>query len=58
MGFVNGLAAEARQTTFVFFIMECNDRLKSAQQKVEQLIKENGELRTEAFEPEGMHGEK
>jgi len=28
--------------------------LKSAQQKVEQLIEENGELRTEAFEPEGM----
>lgn len=33
-------------------VRECNDRLKSAQQKVEQLIEENGELRTEKFEVE------
>ncbi|MDD5473731.1 MAG: exodeoxyribonuclease VII small subunit [Candidatus Methanoperedens sp.] len=34
-------------------VRECNDKLKSAQQKVEQLIEENGELRTEPFEVEG-----
>lgn len=33
-------------------VRECNDRLKNAQQKVEQLIEENGELRTEPFEVE------
>ncbi len=33
-----------------FFLVECNDKLKSAQQKVEQLIEENGELRMEQFE--------
>ncbi len=33
-------------------VRECNDKLKSAQQKVEQLIEENGELRTEKFEAE------
>lgn len=33
-------------------VRECNDKLKSAQQKVEQLIEENGELRTEKFEVE------
>ncbi|MCZ7385417.1 MAG: exodeoxyribonuclease VII small subunit [Candidatus Methanoperedens sp.] len=33
-------------------VRECNDKLKSAQQKVEQLIEENGELRTEKFEGE------
>ncbi len=33
-------------------VRECNDKLKSAQQKVEQLIEENGELRTEPFEVE------
>jgi exodeoxyribonuclease VII small subunit len=33
-------------------VRECNCRLKSAQQKVEQLIEENGELRTEKFEVE------
>ncbi|MFA4934784.1 MAG: exodeoxyribonuclease VII small subunit [Candidatus Methanoperedens sp.] len=33
-------------------VRECNDRLKNAQQKVEQLIEENGELRTEKFEVE------
>ncbi len=34
-------------------VRECNDKLKNAQQKVEQLIEENGELRTEKFEAEG-----
>ncbi len=33
-------------------VRECNDKLKNAQQKVEQLIEENGELRTEKFEVE------
>ncbi len=33
-------------------VRECNNKLKSAQQKVEQLIEENGELRTEPFEVE------
>ncbi|VVB97687.1 Exodeoxyribonuclease 7 small subunit [uncultured archaeon] len=33
-------------------VRECNTKLKSAQQKVEQLIEENGELRTEPFEVE------
>ncbi len=31
-------------------VRECNDKLKSAQQKVEQLIEENGELRAEPVE--------
>ncbi len=31
-------------------VRECNDKLKNARQKVEQLIEENGELRTEKFE--------
>jgi len=39
VGFVNRLIADARQTTFVFFVVECNDNLKGAQ-KVEQLIEE------------------
>lgn len=34
-------------------VRECNDRLKNAQQKVEKLIEENGEFRTEKFEMEG-----
>lgn len=33
-------------------VRECNDKLKNAQQKVEQLIEENGEIRTEPFEVE------
>jgi exodeoxyribonuclease VII small subunit len=33
-------------------VRECNDKLKDAQQKVEQLIEENGELRTAPFEVE------
>ena len=33
-------------------VRECNTKLKSAQQKVEQLIEENGGLRTEPFEVE------
>ncbi len=33
-------------------VRECNDKLKSAQQKVEQLIEENGELRAEPVEVE------
>jgi exodeoxyribonuclease VII small subunit len=33
-------------------VRECNDKLKNAQQKVEQLIEENGELRIEKFEGE------
>ncbi len=33
-------------------VRECNDKLKNAQQKVEQLIEENGELRTEPLEVE------
>ncbi|MDO9098417.1 MAG: exodeoxyribonuclease VII small subunit [Candidatus Methanoperedens sp.] len=33
-------------------VRECNDKLKNAQQKVEQLIEDNGELRTEKFEVE------
>ncbi|MFZ2410418.1 MAG: exodeoxyribonuclease VII small subunit [Candidatus Methanoperedens sp.] len=33
-------------------VRECNDKLKNAQQKVEQLSEENGELRTEPFEVE------
>ncbi|HMB44454.1 MAG TPA: exodeoxyribonuclease VII small subunit [Candidatus Methanoperedens sp.] len=31
-------------------VRECNTKLKSAQQKVEQLIVENGGCRTEKFE--------
>ncbi|MCZ7394069.1 MAG: exodeoxyribonuclease VII small subunit [Candidatus Methanoperedens sp.] len=31
-------------------VRECNDKLKSSQQKVEKLIEENDELRTEKFE--------
>ncbi len=31
-------------------VRECNDKLRSAQQKVEKLIEENGELKTEPFE--------
>jgi exodeoxyribonuclease VII small subunit len=34
-------------------VRECNDRLKTAQQRVEQLIEENGELKAEPFEVEG-----
>ncbi len=33
-------------------VKECNTKLKSAQMKVEKLIEENEELRTEAFEVE------
>ncbi len=33
-------------------VRECNDKLKNARQKVEQLIEENGALRTEPFEVE------
>ncbi len=33
-------------------VRECNDKLKSAQQKVEKLIEENNEMRTEPFEVE------
>jgi exodeoxyribonuclease VII small subunit len=33
-------------------VRECNDKLKSARQKVEQLVEENGGLRTEKFEVE------
>ena len=33
-------------------VRECNNKLKSAQQKMEQLIEENGEMRTEPFEVE------
>jgi exodeoxyribonuclease VII small subunit len=33
-------------------VRDCNDKLKNARQKVEQLIEENGELRTEKFEVE------
>ncbi len=33
-------------------VRECNDKLKNAQQKVEKLIEENGELRTEPLEVE------
>ncbi len=33
-------------------VRECNTKLKSARQKVEQLIEENGGLRTEPFEVE------
>ncbi len=33
-------------------VRECNDKLKKAHQRVEQLIDENGELRTEKFEVE------
>ncbi len=33
-------------------VRECNDKLKSAQQRVEQLIEENGELRAEPVEVE------
>ena len=31
-------------------VRECNMKLKSAQQKVEQLIEENGQLKEEPFE--------
>lgn len=37
-------------------VRECNGKLKSAQQKVEQLIDENGELKAEQFDTEGMQG--
>jgi hypothetical protein len=50
VGFVNRLIADARRQLLCFFLVECNDKLKSAQQKVEKLIEENGELRTEQFE--------
>ncbi len=33
-------------------VRECNDKLKNARQKVEKLIEENDELRTEPFEVE------
>lgn len=33
-------------------VRECNDKLKSAQQRVEKLIEENGELKAEPFEME------
>jgi len=33
-------------------VRECNDKLKNAQQKVEKLIEESGELKTEPFEVE------
>lgn len=33
-------------------VRECNDKLKNARQKVEQLIEENNEMRTEKFEVE------
>ncbi len=33
-------------------VRECNEKLKSAQQKVEKLIEENEGLRTEPFEVE------
>lgn len=33
-------------------VRECNDKLKSAQQRVEKLIEENGELKAEPFEVE------
>jgi len=35
-------------------VKECNAKLKSAQMKVEKLIEENEELRTEPFEPESL----
>jgi hypothetical protein len=53
--FVNGLM-HARQL-LCFLLVECNGRLKSAQQKVEKLIEDNGELKVEQFEPENMQGE-
>ena len=31
-------------------VKECNTRLKNAQQKVEKLIEENGELKSEPFD--------
>jgi exodeoxyribonuclease VII small subunit len=31
-------------------VRECNSKLKSAQQKVEQLVEENGEVKEEPFE--------
>ena len=31
-------------------VRECNTKLKSAQQKVEQLVEENGEVKEEPFE--------
>ena len=31
-------------------VRECNTKLKSAQQKVEQLVEENGEVKDEPFE--------
>ena len=33
-------------------VRECNDKLKNAQQKVEQLIEENNEMKAEPFEVE------
>jgi exodeoxyribonuclease VII small subunit len=38
-------------------VRERNDKLKNARQKVEQLIEENGDLRTEKFEVEGEGGQ-
>lgn len=35
-------------------VRECNTKLKSAQMKVEKLIEENEELRTEPFTPESL----
>jgi len=35
-------------------VKECNMKLKSAQMKVEKLIEENEELRTEPFTPESL----
>ncbi len=35
-------------------VKECNTRLKSAQMRVEKLIEENGELKTEQFTPESL----
>lgn len=38
--------------TGIKLVRECNTKLKSAQMKVEKLIEENGELKTEKFEVE------
>ena len=34
-------------------VRECNTKLRSAQQKVEQLVEENGEVKEEPFEAKG-----
>ena len=34
-------------------VRECNMKLKSAQQKLEQLVEENGEVKEELFELKG-----